>query len=153
MYRQQLLAGCRCVELDCWDGDAKVDFEPIITHGKAMCTNIMFKDVVYAIRDCAFVSSEMPVILSLEDHCNRMQQLKMATYFDEILGDMLLKDFLPSNPMKKGVAMPSPNQLKRKILLKHKRLKIDVEKTELELFLKERVPLLLQPTQEELPRS
>ena len=92
----------------------------------------------------------------------RMQQLKMATYFEEILGDMLLKvnlfslsvleatcffipaiyplillkDFLPSNPMKKGVAMPSPNQLKRKILLKHKRLKIDVEKTELELFLK-----------------
>ena len=49
---------------------------------------------------------------------------------------ILLKDFLPSNPMKKGVAMPSPNQLKRKILLKHKRLKIDVEKTELELFLK-----------------
>jgi phosphatidylinositol phospholipase C beta len=39
------------VELDCWDGDAKVDFEPIITHGKAMCTDIMFKDVVYAIRE------------------------------------------------------------------------------------------------------
>ena len=38
--------------------------------------------------------------------------------------------------MKKGVAMPSPNQLKRKILLKHKRLKIDVEKAEMELFLK-----------------
>ena len=47
-----------------------------------------------------------------------------------------LKDFLPSNPMKKGVAMPSPNQLKRKILLKHKRLKMDVEKAEMELFLK-----------------
>ena len=47
-----------------------------------------------------------------------------------------MKDFLPSNPMKKGVAMPSPNQLKRKVLLKHKRLKADVEKTEMELFLK-----------------
>ena len=136
MYRQTLLAGCRCVELDCWDGDAKVNFEPIITHGKAMCTDIMFKDVVYAIRDCAFVSSDCPVILSLEDHCCRSQQLKMAKYFDEILGDMLLKDFLTANPMKKGVELPSPNQLKRKILLKHKRLKPDVEKSEMELFLK-----------------
>lgn len=43
MYRQVLLGGCRCVELDCWDGDAKVNFEPIITHGKAMCTDINFK--------------------------------------------------------------------------------------------------------------
>ena len=136
MYRQTLLAGCRCVELDCWDGDAKVNFEPILTHGHAMCTDIMFKDVVYAIRDCAFVSSEYPVILSLEDHCCISQQLKMAKYFDEILGDMLLKDFLPSHPMKKGVEMPSPNHLKRKVLLKHKRLKPDVEKTELELYLK-----------------
>ena len=87
-------------------------------------------------RDCAFVSSDYPVILSLEDHCCISQQLKMAKYFEEILGDMLLKEFLPSHPMKKGVEMPSPNALKRKVLLKHKRLKPDVEKTELELYLK-----------------
>ena len=33
-----------------------------------------------------------------------------------------------------GVEMPPPSALKRKILLKNKRLKPDVEKTELELF-------------------
>ena len=31
----------RCVELDCWDGKGE-DQEPIITHGKAMCTDILF---------------------------------------------------------------------------------------------------------------
>ncbi len=38
--------------------------------------------------------------------------------------------------MKKGVALPPPSKLKRKILIKNKRLKPEVEKTELELFLK-----------------
>jgi len=30
------------VELDCWDGKDP-DNEPIITHGKAMCTDILFR--------------------------------------------------------------------------------------------------------------
>ena len=36
------LHSLRCVELDCWDGKGE-DQEPIITHGKAMCTDILFK--------------------------------------------------------------------------------------------------------------
>ena len=144
MYRQVLLAGCRCIELDCWDGN-NADEEPIITHGKAMCTDISFKDVIYAIRDCAFVTSDYPVILSFENHCCKKQQHKMAKYCDEILGDLLLREPLSSHPLEPGAPLPSPNDLKRKILIKNKRLKPDVEKMELELMKKGQ----LQPDDEE----
>ncbi|XP_043784709.1 1-phosphatidylinositol 4,5-bisphosphate phosphodiesterase-like [Apis laboriosa] len=133
MYRQVLLAGCRCVELDCWDGKGE-DEEPIITHGKAMCTDILFKDVIYAIRDTAFVTSEYPIILSFENHCCLKQQYKLAKYCDEIFGDLLLKEALPDYPLEPGHPLPPPSALKRKILIKNKRLKPEVEKVELELF-------------------
>ncbi|XP_015429445.1 PREDICTED: 1-phosphatidylinositol 4,5-bisphosphate phosphodiesterase-like [Dufourea novaeangliae] len=133
MYRQVLLAGCRCVELDCWDGKGE-DEEPIITHGKAMCTDILFKDVIYALRDTAFVTSEYPIILSFENHCCLKQQYKLAKYCDEILGDLLLKEPIKDYPLEPGHPLPPPNALKRKILIKNKRLKPEVEKVELELF-------------------
>ncbi|XP_038212511.1 1-phosphatidylinositol 4,5-bisphosphate phosphodiesterase isoform X2 [Zerene cesonia] len=133
MYRQVLLAGCRCVELDCWDGKGE-DEEPIITHGMAMCTDILFKDVIYALRDTAFVTSDYPVILSFENHCCKAQQYKLAKYCDEILGDLLLKEPLADYPLEPGQPLPPPSALKRKIMIKNKRLKSEVEKQELELF-------------------
>lgn len=64
-----------------------------------MCTDILFKDVIVAIRDCAFVTSEYPIILSFENHCCLSNQYKLAKYCDEIFGDLLLKEPLPEYPV------------------------------------------------------
>ncbi|PKU40499.1 1-phosphatidylinositol -bisphosphate phosphodiesterase beta-4 isoform x1 [Limosa lapponica baueri] len=124
-----------CVELDCWDGKGE-DQEPIITHGKAMCTDILFKDVIQAIKETAFVTSEYPVILSFENHCSKYQQYKMSKYCEDLFGDLLLKQPLETHPLDPGKALPSPNDLKRKILIKNKRLKPEVEKKQLDALKK-----------------
>ncbi|KAG8126194.1 hypothetical protein E2320_021332 [Naja naja] len=100
MYRQTLLAGCRCVELDCWKGRTPDD-EPIITHG--MHLRLLQKALL----------KSLPT--------QPKQQAKMAEYCRTILGDMLLTEPLEKYPLKPGVPLPSPQDLMGKILIKNKK--------------------------------
>ncbi|KAM9337409.1 1-phosphatidylinositol 4,5-bisphosphate phosphodiesterase delta-1a isoform 1-T1 [Symphorus nematophorus] len=115
-YIKALMKSCRCVELDCWDGD---NGEPVIYHGYTFTSRILFRDVIKAIKDYAFKTSEYPVILSLENHCSVDQQKLMAHHMISILGDALvtkpLSDTMPTN-------FPSPEELKGKFVIKGKRL-------------------------------
>ncbi|XP_063772181.1 1-phosphatidylinositol 4,5-bisphosphate phosphodiesterase eta-1 [Pseudophryne corroboree] len=120
MYAWVLQDGCRCIEVDCWDGP---DGEPVVHHGYTLTSKIPFKEVVEAINKHAFVKNEYPVILSIENHCNIQQQRKIAQYLKEIFGDKL---DLSSVPLGECKQLPSPQSLKGKILVKGKKLPYDL---------------------------
>ena len=111
-YRRQLIQGCRHVEIDCWDGKAM----PMVTHGHTFVTIESFAAVAEAVAETAFITSDLPVILSLEMHCSPPQQHQIAKLLMQHLGPMLLLyDEL--------CASQSPSsllELKRRVLVKGK---------------------------------
>ncbi|KAM9295962.1 LOW QUALITY PROTEIN: 1-phosphatidylinositol 4,5-bisphosphate phosphodiesterase delta-3 [Gastrophryne carolinensis] len=123
-YIRAFMEGCRCVELDCWEGTSG---EPVIYHGHTFTSKILFKDVIATIKHYAFKYSPYPVILSIENHCGLEQQATMAHHLRTILGDILITKPLNNQD---PAWLPSPEALKGRILVKGKKLSEPAEEEE-----------------------
>lgn len=89
--------------------------EPRVLHGYTLTKEVSFRDVCTAIRDDAFTVSDLPLIISLEVHCRPQQQQLMVSIMKEAFSDYLAPELdVDANEL------PSPESLKRKILIKVK---------------------------------
>jgi len=98
--------------VDIYDGD----HEPMIYHGKTLTSKVSLRDVCQAIAKYSFVTSPYPVLISAEVHCGIAQQDKIVDIMLEVFGNAIVQAPVEDRP--KIVALPSPEDLKNKFLLK-----------------------------------
>ncbi|KAF7544708.1 hypothetical protein G7Z17_g9734 [Cylindrodendrum hubeiense] len=89
--------------------------EPRVLHGYTLTKEVTFRSVCIAIRDSAFTVSELPVIVSLEVHCCLEQQLAMVRIMKEVWAGLLVPE-----PNEDPTVLPSPGELRRKLIIKVK---------------------------------
>nr|XP_040044008.1 inactive phospholipase C-like protein 2 isoform X2 [Gasterosteus aculeatus aculeatus] len=114
-YIRALKMGCRCVEVDVWDGP---DGEPVVCTGYSLSPPLALRCVLEAIGKFAFVASQYPLIICLENHCSLQQQKVMCQHLVRILGEKLYN----GPPCEGESYLPSPHALRHRILLKGKTL-------------------------------
>eukprot|EP00041_Stephanoeca_diplocostata_P039227 m.1600844 g.1600844 ORF g.1600844 m.1600844 type:complete len:2511 (+) comp25352_c1_seq1:388-7920(+) len=119
-YAKVLQSNCRCVEIDLW-GDCDV------RHGN-LSGKVKLSLVLEKIAANAFLSSSLPVFISVEQHCGMRGQENFAREVLATLGDYLVSAHgeVDSGAGTTGTARSgrrrciTPQHLEGKILIKHK---------------------------------
>lgn len=135
-----LRSGCRCLELGVTDGP---DGEPLLGvdhesdtkhhhhhhhqhHGLAT-----LHSALEAINKHAFLTSQYPLLLYLCQRCSPTQQQTLALHLKKVFGAKLYRpENVPITPVGRTTTLPSPEQLKGKILLVGKKLPPEEEGSE-----------------------
>lgn len=116
-----LQAGCRVVELDVYDGSKYRMPGPCVTHGGTPLVPVPFDSCLRAIKEAAFLSSNMAVIITLENHTKSVGQEQCAAHIVNTFGAALYKHhegFAPSR-------WPTPNELRRKFVVRDKPIELE----------------------------
>ena len=116
MYSTSLLYNFRMVELDCYEGESN---QIVITHGYTLVDELTLDDVLIELKDTAFINSDLPVILSIENHLGQEYQEIMVERLQTILKDLYIfpSDIKPDH-------LPNLRDLKKKFLIKCGRSKL-----------------------------
>ncbi|KAF5467434.1 hypothetical protein F2P56_017259 [Juglans regia] len=108
-----LQRGVRVIELDIWPNSTKDDV--LVLHGRTLTTPVKLLKCLQSIKEYAFVKSQYPVIITLEDHLTPNLQAKVAEMLIQIFGEMLYY------PQAECLAeLPSPESLKHRIVISTK---------------------------------
>lgn len=105
--------GVRVIELDIWPNSSGDNVN--VLHGRTLTAPVELIKCLKSIKDNAFVASEYPVVITLEDHLTPDLQAKVAEMINQTFGDML---FAPGSECLQE--FPCPESLKKKVIISTK---------------------------------
>ncbi|KAF2009793.1 PLC-like phosphodiesterase [Aaosphaeria arxii CBS 175.79] len=108
-------------KIEKWRSNTSSRAEPRVLHGYTLTKEMSFRAVCATIRDFAFSTSKLPLIVSLEVHTSPEQQDIMVELMREYWKGMLVD--LPLDPSQASgdIALPPLKDLEKKIIIKVKR--------------------------------
>ncbi|XP_062862516.1 inactive phospholipase C-like protein 1 isoform X2 [Trichomycterus rosablanca] len=133
-----LQAGCRCLELGVTDGP---DGEPVLgvdqgqdskhhhhQHHHHHHSPVTLLSALEVINKYAFLTSQYPLLLYLCHRCSLSQQHTLAQHLKKVFGTKLYRP--ETKTVGRFASLPSPEQLKEKVLLVGKKLPPEEEGSE-----------------------